>query len=161
MTPSTAKPLPDQLHGAIIMWLLRQCMHQRPELALYPGQGLTIKTYREGRTRADGALAPLDHFVKQPGEWADPDGVLMVVEVTSPHSGDDSRCDTEKREAYAAAGIPVFLLVDRDKETLTVYSDPENGVYRHNPEHSYGATVRIPHPVAVTLETERLKGYAH
>ncbi|MFP3992907.1 Uma2 family endonuclease, partial [Streptomyces sp. E11-3] len=77
------KPVPDMPHGAIVMWLLRECMQHRPELALYPEQGLAVPTYRKGRARADAALAPLDHFIQQEGEWASPRGVLMVVEVTS------------------------------------------------------------------------------
>lgn len=39
------KPMPDQLHGAMVMWLLTACMKQRPGLALYPG-----RASRSGRT---------------------------------------------------------------------------------------------------------------
>lgn len=46
------------------------------------GQGLKVDSYRKGRARPDGILAPIDHFAGQ-GEWADPQGVLAVVEVTS------------------------------------------------------------------------------
>ncbi|SER50058.1 Putative restriction endonuclease [Streptomyces qinglanensis] len=49
------------------------------------------------------------------GEWADPAGVLMTVEVTSYDSDTDRRDRQEKPAAYAAAGIPVCLLVDRDR----------------------------------------------
>lgn len=51
----------------------------------------------------------------------------MVAEVTSHDSDTDSRDRNEKREAYAAAGSPVHLLIDRDRHTLTVYSEPEDG----------------------------------
>ncbi|MFE4645345.1 Uma2 family endonuclease [Streptomyces sp. NPDC056730] len=154
------KPLPDQLHGAIAMWLLRQCMQQRPELALYPEQGLKVETYRNGRARADGALAPLDHFVGQDGEWADPDGVLMTVEVTSHDHDTDRRDRIEKRDGYAAADIPVYLLIDRDAEELVLYADPRKGKYQTRTSHSYGSTVKLPAPVGITLETEKLKDYA-
>ncbi|MER5303132.1 hypothetical protein [Streptomyces lasiicapitis] len=50
------KPMPDQRHRAIVMWLLTQCMQQRPELLLYPEQDLQAETYRNGRAYADGAL---------------------------------------------------------------------------------------------------------
>ncbi|MFD7090245.1 MULTISPECIES: Uma2 family endonuclease [unclassified Streptomyces] len=153
------KPLPDQLHGAIAMWLLRQCMQQRPELALYPEQGLKVETYRNGRARADGALAPLDHFVGQDGEWADPDGVLMTVEVTSHDHDTDRRDRIEKRDGYAAADIPVYLLIDRDAEELVLYADPRKGKYQTRTSHSYGSTVKLPAPVGITLETEKLKDY--
>ncbi|MFJ8213977.1 Uma2 family endonuclease [Streptomyces sp. NPDC096033] len=155
------KPLPDQRHGAIVMWLLRQCMQQRPELALYPGQGLKVESYRTGRARADGALAPYDHYAAQDGEWADPAGTLMVVEVTSFDPDTDHRDRRDKRAAYAQVGIPVYLLIDRDKDMLTVHSDPEDGMYRRTVSYAYGKTVTLPAPVAITLDTEKLKDYAH
>ncbi|MEV0491938.1 Uma2 family endonuclease [Streptomyces atratus] len=154
------KPVPDQIHGAIVMWLLRQCMQHRPELALYPEQGLQVETYRGGRARADGALAPLDHFVGQTGEWAAPDGVLMTVEVTSHDSDTDRRDRVEKRDGYAAAGIPVYLLIDRDAEKLVVYTDPHKGEYRNRTSHAYGDAVALPAPVDITLDTDKLKDYA-
>ncbi|MGW3654420.1 Uma2 family endonuclease [Streptomyces sp. NPDC005151] len=154
------KPVPDQIRGAIVMWLLRQCMQHRPELALYPEQGLQVETYRGGRARADGALAPLDHFVGQTGEWAAPDGVLMTVEVTSHNSDTDRRDHVEKRDGYAAAGIPVYLLIDRDAEKLVVYTDPHKGEYRSRTSHAYGDTVSLPAPVGITLDTDKLKNYA-
>ncbi|MEU6992873.1 Uma2 family endonuclease [Streptomyces sp. NPDC046465] len=152
------KPVPDGDHGEIIMWLLRQCMQQRAELGLYPEQGLVIAGYRAGRAKPDGALAPLGSFAGQ-GEWADPGGVLMVVEVTSYDRDTDRRDRHEKRHGYARAGIPVYLLVDRDSDTLTVFGDPHDGDYRQSPTYAYGATLTLPAPVAITLNTEKLKDY--
>ncbi|MFH8568735.1 Uma2 family endonuclease [Streptomyces sp. NPDC017993] len=153
------KPGPDGDHGAIIMWLLECCMQQRPDLRLYPEQGLKAETYRKGRARPDGSLAPKNHFVGQ-GEWADPDGVLMTVEVTSHDADTDPRDRDEKRDGYAAAGIPVYLLIDRDTCTVTVYSEPRNGKYPVRVSHPYGTAVEIPGPVGITLKTEELKDYA-
>lgn len=154
------KPVPDGDHGEIIMWLLRQCMQQRPESGLYVEQGLKIESYRKGRARPDATLVPLRHFSGE-GEWADPEGVLMVVEVTSHDSDTDTdrRDRVEKRDGYAEAGIPVYLLVDRDADTLTVYSEPKDGTYHQDASYPYGATVEIPDPVGITLETEELKDY--
>ncbi|MCX5532133.1 Uma2 family endonuclease [Streptomyces sp. NBC_00006] len=93
-------------------------------------------------------------------EWASPDGVLMAVEVTSKDRDADRRDRQEKPRAYAYADIPVYLLVDRDNDTVVVHSSPENGVYQNRRPYHYGATVRLPAPVTITLETERLKDYA-
>lgn len=153
------KPVPDGKHGAIIMWLLKQCLHQRPELLLYPEQTLKIDAYRSGRAKADGALAPEDHFVDQ-GEWADPKGVLMAVEVTSSDMDANRRDRVEKPKGYAAAGIPVYLLIDRDESALVVYSEPEDGKYRHVTSRPYGTVIELPDPVGIILETEKLKDYA-
>ncbi|EMF01895.1 Uma2 family endonuclease [Streptomyces mobaraensis NBRC 13819 = DSM 40847] len=152
------KPVPDGDHGAIVMWLLKQCMQQRPELALYPEQGLKAEGYRTGRARPDGALVPEDHFVGQ-GEWADPDGVLMTVEVTSYDDDTDRRDRREKRDGYAAAGVPVYLLIDRDTREVAVYSEPMKGKYRTRNSYPYGTVVEIPDPVGITLDTGQLKKY--
>ncbi|WP_404959408.1 Uma2 family endonuclease [Streptomyces sp. 147326] len=153
------KPVPDGDHGAIFMWVLRQCMQQRPELALYPQRGLEVERCRAGRARVDGALAPVGTFAGA-GEWADPAGVLMVLEMTSHDSDTNLRIRREKRDGYAAAGFPVFLLIDRDRHALTVYSQPEYGRYRLDLAFAYGTTVEIPDPGGITLDTEPLKDFA-
>ncbi|TDU77506.1 putative restriction endonuclease [Streptomyces sp. KS 21] len=90
----------------------------------------------------------------------DPTGALMVVEVTSHDADADRRDRSEKRDGYAAAGIPVYLLIDRQSCAVTVHSDPSGGSYRESPSFPYGATVKLPDPVGITLDTEALKDYA-
>ncbi|MFD3917737.1 Uma2 family endonuclease [Streptomyces sp. NPDC058595] len=153
------KPVPDGNHGEMVMWLLKQCMRQRPELSLYPEQGLKVEAYRKGRARPDGVLAPEENFVGQ-GEWAEPTGVLMAVEVTSRDTDTNRRDRVEKPYGYAAAGIPLYLLVDRDAWSLTVHAEPKNGEYRSTSTYDFGEVVQLPAPVAITLETEKLKDYA-
>jgi Uma2 family endonuclease len=153
------KPVPDGDHNEIVMWLQEQCMQHRPDLRLYGERGLKAESYRKGRVRPDGSLAPRGHF-KGHGEWSDPDGVLMTVEVTSFDLDTDRRDRVEKRDGYAAAGIPVYLLIDRDDDSITVYSEPENGKYRSRTSRPFGTVIKIPDPVGITLETEELKDYA-
>ncbi|MEU1281726.1 Uma2 family endonuclease [Streptomyces sp. NPDC005805] len=153
------KPVPDGDHGEILMWLLRQCMQHRPDLALYPERGLVVGAYRKGRARPDGALAQTGHFAGH-GEWSSPEGVLMTVEVTSHDYDTDRRDRTEKRDGYAGAGIPVYLLIDRDKGTVVVHSEPEDGTYRLVRIHPYGKPAELPDPVGITLDTEKLKDYS-
>jgi Uma2 family endonuclease len=152
------KPVPDSNHVALITWLARQCMQSRPDLDLHVEQGLRIEEYRNGRARVDGVLAPVRHFLGQ-GEWADPDGALMTVEVTSYDRDTDKRDRCEKPEGYAAAGIPVYLLIDRDASTVTVHSGPEHGRYRDIHTVSFGEEITLPSPVDITLETESLKHF--
>ncbi|MEU9930705.1 Uma2 family endonuclease [Streptomyces anulatus] len=153
------KPVPDGDHGTIFMWLLRQCMQHRPDLDLHPEQGLMVEAYRQGRARPDGALAPRRHFAGQ-GEWAPAEGVLMTVEVTSCDHDTDRRDRNEKPHGYAAAGIPVYLLIDRESGTLVVHSEPAKGRYRQQLSYDYGDSVPLPGPVDITLDTEELKNYA-
>ncbi|MFF7648255.1 Uma2 family endonuclease [Streptomyces sp. NPDC007983] len=153
------KPAPDGDHDDIIMWLVEKCMQQRPDLWLYRERGLKTESYRKGRARPDGTLAPRKHFAGH-GEWSDPKGVLMAVEVTSNDADTDQRDRLDKRDGYAAAGIPVYLLIDRDDCTVTVHCEPEDGKYRSLTTRPYGAVIKIPDPIGITLETEELEDYA-
>ncbi|MFF0461552.1 Uma2 family endonuclease [Streptomyces mexicanus] len=122
------KARPDGNHGEIFMWLLRQCMQQRPELNLMPERGVKAEAYRKDRAITDGFLAPVSHFKGPMG--------------------------------YAAAGIPVYLLIDRDSATVSVYSEPKDGRYLQCSTRPWGATGELPPRVDITLDTERLKDYA-
>lgn len=153
------KPMPDGNHAQIVAWLLKRCMQYRPELFLFPEQGLQIQAYRKGRARPGGALAPEEYFAGK-GEWAEPAGVLMVVEVTSHDRDADRRDRIEKPDGYAAADIPVYLLVDRDTDSVTVHCDPEGGVYRSLTTRAFGAVIELPDPVGFTLDTQKLKDFA-
>ncbi|WP_432135055.1 MULTISPECIES: Uma2 family endonuclease [unclassified Streptomyces] len=153
------KKVTDSNHGAIVMWLIRQCMQARPEFDLNPTQGLKAEAYRNGRARPDAVLAPVDHFVGQ-GNWANPDGVLMAVEITSHDSDTHNRDRVEKPRAYAQARIPVYLLVDRDNRAVLVHSDPSSeGRYRDIHTVAIGGRIKLPEPVDITLDTEGLGKY--
>ncbi|MBA2945150.1 Uma2 family endonuclease [Streptomyces himalayensis] len=154
------KKVTDGDHNTIVMWLTRRCMQARSDLDLYQGQGLRVERYREGRARPDGILAPEAHFAGH-GDWADPAGVLLVLEVTSYDSDTDLRDRQEKPAAYGEAGIPVYLLIDRDACTVTVHSHPdrEDGGYRDTHTVKFGEKVTIPDPVGIELDTETLKNY--
>ncbi|MEV5508889.1 Uma2 family endonuclease [Streptomyces orinoci] len=152
------KQVPDGYHGDIIRWLQKLCMQHRPDLWLYGEQGLKVESYRKGRAIADGALAPDKHTSGQ-GEWLDPDGILMVVEVTSNDSDTDQRDRRDKPHGYAQAGIPVYLLIDREYRSVTVHAGLADGVYRDITTRPYGTPVELPAPVGFKLDTEELKEY--
>jgi Uma2 family endonuclease len=152
------KGVTDGNHGAITMWLIRQCMRARPDLDLNPLQGL--EAYRKGRARPDGVLAPVDHFVGQ-GDWGEPEGVLMAIEITSYDSDTHRRDRVEKPRGCAEAGIPVSLLIDRDNRSVVVYSDPDPEIgYRGIHTVKFGDRVTLPDPVGIDIDTEELKAYA-
>ncbi|MEW1580032.1 Uma2 family endonuclease [Streptomyces microflavus] len=146
------KAVRDGDHGTIFMWLLRQCLRHRPDLDLHPEQGLMVEAHRQGRARPYGALAPRRHFAGQ-GEWPPTSGVLMTVDMTSYDDDHASACP------YAAAGIPLRLLIDRRSGTFAVRSEPDSVRYRHQRLYDFGEAVALPHPVSITLNTEELKNY--
>ncbi|MFE2419736.1 Uma2 family endonuclease [Streptomyces hokutonensis] len=153
------KPMPDGNHSEIVAWLQRVCMQHLPDLWLHAERGLRTERHRQGRARADGVLVPRGGL-KGHGEWSDTGTALMAVEVTSWDADAAQRDRLDKPGGYAAAGIPVYLLIDRDDRTATVFTHPEDGRYRHQEKLPFGATVKIPDPVNITLDTEPLKELA-
>jgi Uma2 family endonuclease len=86
--------------------------------------------------------------------------VLLVLEVTSHDSDTDRRDRQEKPVAYGAAGIPLYLLIDREACTVTQYGDPDPGVgYRSSRKEPFGAKLLLPEPLGIELDTEKLKQY--
>ncbi|MEV6168137.1 Uma2 family endonuclease [Streptomyces sp. NPDC051954] len=153
------KKVADGDHDTIVMWLARRCMRARPDLDLYQSRGLHVEKYREGRARPDATLVPEAHFAGH-GEWADPSGVLLVLEVTSYDSDKNQRDRQEKPVAYGAAGIPFYLLIDRDACTVKLYSDPDPEVgYRELRNVPFGDRLLLPEPLGIELDTEKLKEY--
>ncbi|MGW6057108.1 Uma2 family endonuclease [Streptomyces sp. NPDC055189] len=155
------KNVPDGDHVEIVTWLQKQCMQHRPGLGLYSaGHGLTIGTYRNGRARPDSSLAPKGYF-RGRRDWADASGVLMTVEVTSYDTDTHRRDREEKPVAYAAAGIPVYLLIDREFCKVVVHSRPdaETSSYTDVHEMRLGAAVDLPDPVGFKLDTAELLDY--
>ncbi|AXG79293.1 Uma2 family endonuclease [Streptomyces paludis] len=154
------KYMTDGDHSEIIRWLQKRCMQARPDLWLYAGGeiGLLVEAYRKGRAKPDAVLAPEKAFVGQ-GDWADPALSLMTVEVTSYDSDTDRRDRKEKPAAYAAAGIPVYLLIDRDHCTVSVFTEPSADGYGYCQVADFGKRVMLPDPVGIELDTEELKEY--
>ena len=74
----------------------------------------------------------------------------MVVEVTSSQPQRDRDA---KRRAYASAGIPLYLLVDRQERTVTLFREPEAGDYSARSVESIGGKLEIPAPFSFTLDT--------
>ena len=62
-------------------------------------------------------------------------------------------CSLLKTHAYAACGVGVYLLVDRDDDSVTVHSDPTGDRYRSILTLGYGHTVELP-GIGITLNTD-------
>ncbi|MFJ1647685.1 Uma2 family endonuclease [Streptomyces sp. NPDC088258] len=154
------KGMTDGDHAEIIRWLQKRCKQARPDLWLYAGGeiGILVGEYRNGRAKPGALLAP-DKAFAGAGDWADPAPVLMTVEVTSYDWDTDRRDREEKPAGYAAAGIPVFPLIDRGHGTVTAHSEPTPGGYGFRQVADFGMKLMVPGPVSVELDTEELKNY--
>ncbi|MGW4490956.1 Uma2 family endonuclease [Streptomyces sp. NPDC004376] len=78
----------------------------------------------------------------------------LVVEVTSKSNARHDR--VSKPAAYATAGIPLYLLVDRwapGGPTVTLYGEPKGDVYRVLSAVKFGDTIKLPEPFDLELDT--------
>ncbi|MET8982908.1 Uma2 family endonuclease [Streptomyces sp. NPDC004539] len=140
------KAFGDGTHSCIRIWLLRQFLALLPDQDLYPEVGVRTEADGRGRYIPDGVLAPSGHFAGQ-GGWADPGGVLMALEITSRDGRTNRRARFDKPFGYAEAGVPVYLLVDRNSATSTVHSEPVNGRYQHVRSCPWKDALRLPLPL--------------
>ena len=108
--------------------------------------GLATHEGRLGRFLPDLTVAPREFFARRTGESRrSPEGVALVVEITSTNNPGKDR--DAKRRGYAAAGIPLYLLVDRGRQETVLFTDPQHGDYRRALPHPPGQA----HPPARAL----------
>ncbi|GAA4240354.1 Uma2 family endonuclease [Actinomadura meridiana] len=109
----------------------------------------------EGEYVPDGIAAPKGAFAWQ--EWhSKPDGVSMVLEVTSDRRGNRKGAERDrgpKRRGYAAADIPLYLLIDRLDGKATIFSEPRGDDYTHSASTTLGEDLPIPAPLEGVLPT--------
>jgi len=64
-----------------------------------------------------------------------------------------------KRHCYGKAGIPLYLLVDRDARTVTLFSEPsiEAEDYRADVRVAFGRGLDLPKPFGFTFKTDGIE----
>ncbi|WP_216902745.1 Uma2 family endonuclease [Nocardia alni] len=143
------------IHAEILRWLTQQLLSARSDLRLCNGTDIEVEKGGTGRAHADGVLA-LDGALAGYGNWVGPAVALMVVEITSNDADTDQRIRAEKVTAYAEAGIPVYLLIDRDDRDHVVHYAVEDEMYTRTIRRKFGRPLELPDPVGLTLQTEEL-----
>ncbi|MGW3180987.1 Uma2 family endonuclease [Kitasatospora sp. NPDC001119] len=83
--------------------------------------------------------------------WMEPDGVSMVVEVTSAKPDQDR---IAKRHCYARAGIPLYLLIDREKSQVSLFARPHRDEYTEVHLAAFGEPLALPAPFDFDLDTK-------
>lgn len=140
-------PPPDGEHEDIIGDIADQISAKSPTRLITRGnKGLVAADWR---LVPDGTVAPAYHF-RPHGSWAPTEGVEMVIEVTSGRAAKDRHA---KRRAYAQAGIPLYLLIDRSRGEAVLYSSPVDGTYQGCQQQPFGKGLDLPAPFAFTLDT--------
>ncbi|UPT41592.1 Uma2 family endonuclease [Streptomyces sp. WAC00303] len=149
------RPLPDGDHEDCVNVVLKQVLRKsRTDMDFSGNKGLELPT-SEGRPSnhavPDGTFAPTGLRIFRGADlWMPCEGVALVVEVTSTKPQADREA---KRRCYARGGIPLYLLIDRDDSSVTLFSDPENDDYRQILTIPYGKPLPLPEPFAFDLET--------
>jgi hypothetical protein len=84
-----------------------------------------------------------------------PGDASLVVEITSPRNARVDR--EEKRDVYAAGGVPLYLLVDPvgPRPAVTLYAEPVDGAYRRVVTVPFGEPIHLPTPFDVDLDTSQ------
>ncbi|MER5360382.1 Uma2 family endonuclease [Streptomyces sp. NPDC002785] len=152
-------PPPHAHHNGIAAKVQRRLYGNLPEeLEIYQTLGVHVAAL-------DKLYVP--DLVVMPAELidtADPDSsdpmdaseALLIVEITSRANAREDR--TKKYRAYARAGVPMYLLIDRFDTRgamATLFTEPnEDGTYKHSDPVPFGKPLTLPEPFGTTLLTE-------
>jgi Uma2 family endonuclease len=141
---------PSWAHENVTDLIREQIGPRMRQLGLRAGSGNLDLPGSENWYIPDLAVVPAD-LAKTEGALL-PDQTVLVVEVTSPSNSDTDR--TVKRRRYAQYGAPLYLLVDRQEGSCTLFSQPARlGYTRVEGPHLFGTTLRLPEPFDLDLDT--------
>lgn len=148
-------PPPDGDHEDYIGLIVDQVARRaRTRMQFSGNKGLKLRSgggCPKNHAIPDGTFAPLDlRLFRGAAPWMPCEGIALVVEVTSTKPQADREA---KRRCYARGGIPLYLLIDRDAGSVTLFSDPEDADYRQHLTIPYGKPLPLPEPFAFDLET--------
>ena len=148
-------PPPDGDHEDYIELVVQQVYgRSRTRMQFSGNKGLKLQgggACPRDHVIPDGTFAPRQlRLYRGADSWMPCDGVAMVLEVTSTKPQTDREA---KRRCYARGGIPLYLLVDRDASSITLFSDPQNDDYRQHCTLPFGKPLALPEPFAFELDT--------
>ncbi|WP_345659364.1 Uma2 family endonuclease [Streptomyces venetus] len=151
-------PPPDGDHEDYIGLIVNQVIRcSETDMQFSGNKGLKLRSggaCPKDHVVPDGTFAPLERRLYRGAEsWMPCEGVAMVLEVTSTKPKADREV---KRRCYARAGIPLYLLVDRDTAQITLFSEPKQDDYREHCARPFGKPIALPEPFAFSLDTTDL-----
>ncbi|MEV6395558.1 Uma2 family endonuclease [Streptomyces sp. NPDC051907] len=138
-------------HEEIVSELSGQVRDHRKDLARYTGIGLFVPGASiTGKIVPDLVVARKGSFADRQ-EYHDPSPVLLVAEVTSDSTAGNDR--VKKIRGYARAGIPLYLLVDRESGQAVLCSSPAGEDYEQKTAYKLSKIVPLPDPLGFDLDT--------
>jgi Uma2 family endonuclease len=144
----TMSPMWD--HESVIARIRRRLDARVEELDCLMGSGNLDLPGSPNWYVPDLAVVPL-HLAMRSGALV-PKQTLLIVEVTSESNAETDRM--VKRKRYAQYGAPLYLLVDRQQRSWTLFADPHDlGFGTADGPHSYGTPIALPDPFGLTIDT--------
>lgn len=148
-------PPPGGDHEKYISRIVRQVIKRsQTDMDFSGNKGLRLRSGEacpKNHVVPDTTFGPIERdLFGGAGSWMPCDGVAMVLEVTSTKPKADREA---KRRCYARGGIPLYLLVDRDASSITLFSDPKGDDYLEHCTRPFGKSLALPAPFAFELET--------
>ncbi|MEU6663619.1 Uma2 family endonuclease [Streptomyces sp. NPDC046821] len=149
----TVSPSPAYQHNLIAEHIQRRLYSVVPDdWGIFQTLAIAVPS-RMGMLIPDLLVAPRQQHVESdshiPAALAE-----LVVEITSKSNAVHDRIS--KCAAYATAGIPFYLLVDRwspEGPTATLYGEPTGDVYRPLSVVKFGDPLQLPAPFGLTIDT--------
>ncbi|MGV9984625.1 Uma2 family endonuclease [Streptomyces olivaceus] len=138
-------PPPDVPHSRALTKLMRPFIVaglDDGETEVHQGIGLWLPMNADDYAIPDLAVVDADiddHLVEN--NCYDPVCFRLVLEVTSSNWKNDLKA---KVTAYAAAMVPVYVIVERKHQRLHVLTEPDCAYYSTHRVHSPGETVTLP-----------------
>ncbi|CAM5603376.1 hypothetical protein GCM10010329_50830 [Streptomyces spiroverticillatus] len=152
-------PPPHRHHNAIAHQLQKFLYGVLPaDLGIFQTLGVNIVSL-DRLYVPDLVVMPERFVVDEDAEGSNPVDAaeaLLVVEITSRGNARDDR--TMKLWGYAHAPVPAYLLIDRFDQhgpTSTLFTEPQNGAYKHADRVPFGETLVLPEPFGGELDTSR------
>jgi Uma2 family endonuclease len=138
-------------HEEFVSEMAGQVRDHRKDLRSYTGLGLRLSGLTPSdKVIPDLVIAPRGSFDND-AEYQGVEAVLLVGEVTSKSTGDNDR--GRKLRAYARSGIPCYLLVDREKDTVTLLTRPSGERYLKQVSVAISEKLALPDPLGFALDT--------
>lgn len=149
----TVAPPPVNRHNYIADLVHEGLYAAKPDdCGIYQTLNVAVPT-RNGLYIPDLAVVPRD-VVRREGNYVPADAAEIVVEITSKSNASNDR--VAKLNGYAAAGVPLYLLIDphvSGTPTVHLYGEPQGGTYRLLAVVEFGEPIYIPKPFDYTLDT--------
>ncbi|MGK5732563.1 Uma2 family endonuclease [Streptomyces sp. URMC 124] len=152
----TVSPAPANKHNVIAGKLNRSLYTVIPDdWGIYQTLSVSVPSH-SGLFIPDLIVAPEAELMElsESEQYIPAAASALIVEITSKSSLRHDR--VAKPAAYAHAGAPLYLLVDRWAQggpTITLYGEPKDDVYRVLQAGKFGDEIQLPDPFDLTIDT--------